>query len=82
MRSSAGDMAIPHNISNLDKFVYIQGVARRNDKQTITIPVTAVDSLTNQIVCYADSTYIHIYVASDQSSRTSSEITIRYTKTS
>lgn len=81
LRSTAGNQATAHNISNLDKIYYVYGVARKDNKQTLPLPTTAVDSLTNQIVCYADATNINIYVATNYSAYTSSEVTLHYTKT-
>ena len=81
LRSSAGNMAIPHGITNLSKFIHVEGIARRNNGQVIPLPLTAVDSFSNQIVLYVDVTNINIYVGADQSINTSSEVTLFYTKT-
>ena len=80
--SSAGNKAVAHNISNLSKIVYLSGVAIRDNGQCVTLPVTAVDSLSNQIVLYADLVNVNIYVGANQSMRTESYVTLRYTKTS
>lgn len=80
--STAGNKAVAHNISNINKIISITGVAMRDNGLTITLPNTAVDALSSQIVLYADKTNINIYVASNQSVNTNSYVTLRYTKTS
>lgn len=79
--STAGNKAVAHNISNIDKIISITGVAMRDNGLTITLPNTAVDALSSQIVLYADKTNVNIYVASNQSVNTNSYVTLRYTKT-
>ena len=81
MPSAAGNKAIAHGISNLDKVISLDGIALRTTGQFITLPTTAVDSLLNQIVLYGDKTNINIYVGSNQSIYVESYATIRYTKT-
>lgn len=79
--STAGNKAVAHNISNINKIISIAGVAMRDNGLTITLPNTAVDALSSQIVLYADTTNVNIYVASNQSVNTNSYVTLRYTKT-
>lgn len=71
-----------HGISNLDHFVSISGIAYDS---TVAIPLPRAYSDSNPIYSidvYANKTEIRINIASNQSSITSSYITLRYTKTS
>lgn len=70
----------PHNISNLDLVVRIQGIARENSiGATINLP-HAADQQPYTVTVYADSTNVNIQTYANQSGYTQSYVTLWYTK--
>ena len=70
----------PHNISNLDLVVRIQGIAKENSVgATINLP-HAADQQPYTVTVYADNTNVNIQTYADQSGYTQSYVTLWYTK--
>ena len=70
----------PHNISNLDLVVRIQGIAKENSiGATINLP-HAADQQPYTVTVYADNTNVNIQTYADQSGYTQSYVTLWYTK--
>ena len=70
----------PHNISNLDLVVRIQGIARENSiGATINLP-HAADQQPYTVTVYADNTNVNIQTYADQSGYAQSYVTLWYTK--
>ena len=70
----------PHNISNLDLVIRIQGIAKENSVgATINLP-HAADQQPYTVTVYADNTNVNIQTYADQSGYTQSYVTLWYTK--
>ena len=70
----------PHNISNLDLVVRIQGIAKENSiGATINLP-HAADQQPYTVTVYADNTNVNIQTYADQSGYAQSYVTLWYTK--
>ena len=70
----------PHNISNLDLVIRIQGIAKENSiGATINLP-HAADQQPYTVTVYADNTNVNIQTYADQSGYTQSYVTLWYTK--
>ena len=70
----------PHNISNLDLVIIIQGIAKENSiGATINLP-HAADQQSYTVTVYADNTNVNIQTYADQSGYTQSYVTLWYTK--
>ena len=70
----------PHNISNLDLVVRIQGIAKENSiGATINLP-HAADQQAYTVTVYADNTNVNIQTYADQSGYTQSYVTLWYVK--
>ena len=70
----------PHNISNLDMVIRIQGIAKENSiGATINLP-HAADQQPYTVTVYADNTNVNIQTYADQSGYTQSYVTLWYTK--
>nr|DAX32338.1 MAG TPA: Receptor Binding Protein [Caudoviricetes sp.] len=70
----------PHNISNLDLVVRIQGIAKENSiGATINLP-HAADQQLYTVTVYADNTNVNIQTYADQSGYVQSYVTLWYTK--
>ena len=70
----------PHNISNLDLVIRIQGIAKENSiGATINLPHTA-DQQPYTVTVYADNTNVNIQTYADQSGYTQSYVTLWYVK--
>ena len=70
----------PHNISNLDMVIRIQGIAKENSiGATINLPHTA-DQQPYTVTVYADNTNINIQTYADQRGYAQSYVTIWYVK--
>ena len=72
----------PHNISNLDMVIRIQGIAKENSiGATINLP-HAADQQAYTVTVYADNSNINIQTYADQSGYKTSFVTIQYVKKS
>lgn len=70
----------PHNISNLDLVIRIQGIAKENSiGATINLP-HAADQQPYTVTIYADNTNVNIQTYADQSGYAQSYVTLWYTK--
>lgn len=70
----------PHNISNLDLVIRIQGIAKENSiGATINLP-HAADQQPYTVTVYADNTNVNIQTYADQSGYAQSYVTLWYTK--
>lgn len=69
------------DISNLDKIVSIDGIAIRNDGNTLSIPAVSILNISYGINVYITSSLLRVETAFDFSQYTKSYFTIRYTKT-
>jgi hypothetical protein len=70
----------PHNISNLDMVIRIQGIAKENSiGATINLP-HAADQQPYTVTVYADNTNVNIQTYADQSGYAQSYVTLWYTK--
>ena len=70
----------PHNISNLDLVIKIQGIAKENSiGATINLP-HAADQQPYTVTVYADNTNVNIQTYADQSGYAQSYVTLWYTK--
>lgn len=70
----------PHNISNLDLVIRIQGIAKENSiGATINLP-HAADQQPYTVTVYADNTNVNIQTYADQSGYTQSYVTLWYVK--
>ena len=70
----------PHNISNLDMVIRIQGIAKENSiGATINLP-HAADQQSYMVTVYADNTNVNIQTYADQSGYVQSYVTLWYTK--
>ena len=70
----------PHNISNLDLVIRIQGIAKENSiGATINLP-HAADQQPYTVTVYADNTNVNIQTYADQSGYVQSYVTLWYTK--
>lgn len=70
----------PHNISNLDMVIRIQGIAKENSiGATINLP-HAADQQPYTVTVYADNTNVNIQTYADQSGYVQSYVTLWYTK--
>lgn len=70
----------PHNISNLDMVIRIQGIAKENSiGATINLP-HAADQQPYMVTVYADNTNVNIQTYADQSGYVQSYVTLWYTK--
>lgn len=70
----------PHNISNLDIVIRIQGIAKENSiGATINLP-HAADRQPYTVTVYADNTNVNIQTYADQSGYVQSYVTLWYTK--
>ena len=70
----------PHNISNLDMVIRIQGIAKENSiGATINLP-HAADQQPYTVTVYADNTNINIQTYADQRGYAQSYVTIWYVK--
>lgn len=70
----------PHNISNLDLVIRIQGIAKENSiGATINLP-HAADQQSYTVTVYADNTNVNIQTYADQSGYTQSYVTLWYVK--
>ena len=70
----------PHNISNLDLVIRIQGIAKENSiGATINLP-HAADQQPYTVTVYADNTNVNIQTYADQSGYIQSYVTLWYTK--
>ena len=70
----------PHNISNLDLVIGIQGVAKENSiGATINLP-HAADQQAYTVTVYADNTNVNIQTYADQRGYSQSYVTLWYTK--
>ena len=70
----------PHNISNLDLVIRIQGIAKENSiGATINLP-HAADQQPYTVTVYADNTNVNIQTYTDQSGYAQSYVTLWYTK--
>ena len=70
----------PHNISNLDLVIRIQGIAKENSiGATINLP-HAADQQPYTVTVYADNTNVNIQTYADQRGYTQSYVTLWYTK--
>lgn len=70
----------PHNISNLDMVIMIQGIAKENSiGATINLP-HAADQQPYTVTVYADNTNVNIQTYADQSGYVQSYVTLWYTK--
>lgn len=70
----------PHNISNLDMVIKIQGIAKENSiGATINLP-HAADQQSYTVTVYADNTNVNIQTYADQSGYTQSYVTLWYVK--
>ena len=70
----------PHNISNLDLVIRIQGIAKENSiGATINLP-HAADQQAYTVTVYADNTNVNIQTYADQSGYTQSYVTLWYVK--
>lgn len=70
----------PHNISNLDMVIRIQGIAKENSiGATINLP-HAADQQPYTVTVYADNTNVNIQTYADQSGYTQSYVTLWYVK--
>ena len=70
----------PHNISNLDMVIRIQGVAKENSiGATINLP-HAADQQAYTVTVYADNTNVNIQTYADQRGYSQSYVTLWYTK--
>lgn len=72
----------PHNISNLDLVIRIQGIAKENSiGATINLP-HAADQQAYTVTVYADNTNVNIQTYADQRGYAQSYVTLWYTKNS
>jgi len=70
----------PHNISNLDLVIRIQGIAKENSiGATINLP-HAADQQAYTVTVYADNTNVNIQTYADQRGYAQSYVTLWYTK--
>ena len=70
----------PHNISNLDMVIRIQGIAKENSiGATINLP-HAADQQAYTVTVYADNTNVNIQTYADQRGYAQSYVTLWYTK--
>ena len=70
----------PHNISNLDLVIRIQGIAKENSiGATINLP-HAADQQPYTVTVYADNTNVNIQTYADQRGYAQSYVTLWYTK--
>ncbi len=70
----------PHNISNLDMVIKIQGIAKENSiGATINLP-HAADQQPYTVTVYADNTNVNIQTYADQSGYAQSYVTLWYVK--
>ena len=70
----------PHNISNLDLVIRIQGIAKENSiGATINLP-HAADQQLYTVTVYADNTNVNIQTYADQSGYVQSYVTLWYVK--
>ena len=70
----------PHNISNLDMVIRIQGIAKENSiGATINLP-HAADQQAYTVTDYADNTNVNIQTYADQRGYAQSYVTLWYTK--
>lgn len=70
----------PHNISNLDLVIRIQGIAKENSiGATINLP-HAADQQPYTVTVYADNTNVNIQTYADQRGYTQSYVTLWYVK--
>ncbi len=70
----------PHNISNLDMVIRIQGIAKENSiGATINLP-HAADQQPYTVTVYADNTNVNIQTYADQRGYAQSYVTLWYTK--
>lgn len=70
----------PHNISNLDMVIRVQGIAKENSiGATINLP-HAADQQAYTVTVYADNTNVNIQTYADQRGYAQSYVTLWYTK--
>ena len=76
---NATSKTIAHNISNIDSFVKIEGIAQSGSNGA-PLPFTTINNITDQIAIYANDTNI-VFVSGKDRSSYRAYVTLQYTKT-
>lgn len=76
--NKSSDLTVPHNISDLDKFVRIYGVAM-SESMFFNLPHVANSSINDQITLFTDETNITVRVGKNRSEY-NAYVTLQYTK--
>ena len=77
---NAAVLSIPHNISDLDFIVSINGTAKNTDGGLVINLPHVADQQAYMITLYATDTHINIQTYTNQSSYTTSFVTLKYVK--
>lgn len=78
---NASAKSVPHNITNLDHFVKVEGIAWTSTKAAVHLPFASPNQLIGAISLLATSTGIDISTGNDRREFANCYITLWYTKT-
>ena len=78
---NADAKTVAHNISNVDTFIYVNGVAKKSDHTAIPVNYINPMAINNSIGLYVDSTNVTIITTNDLRDYANTYVFLEYTKT-
>lgn len=78
---NAASKSVVHNITNLDHFVRVEGIAWTSSKASVHLPFASPNQLAGAISLLATSTGIDISTGNDRREFANCYVTLWYTKT-